>query len=207
MAANLLEKQDRRRPDPYHTIPLLSRGRTAVYSVWLICNELDKGSFEDLYAGPSAVFDELAADGLDLIGAPRCAAALRTAKERISDMEGHAEELAELHARFSGGGRGGTAARPMRGVYPGESPRIRRPESRLLPETRGLWPRDGDREDPAARWILAGLAGKRQDIDEMEEVYDHHTQRTLFTAKRRLRSPPARRLSETENPPVVFLYI
>ncbi len=43
VAANLLEKQDRRRPDPYHTIPLLSRGRTAVYSVWLICNELDKG--------------------------------------------------------------------------------------------------------------------------------------------------------------------
>ena len=100
VAANLLEKQDRRRPDPYHTITLLSRGRTAVYSVWLICNELDKGSFEDLYAGPSAVFDELAADGLDLIGAPRCAAALRTAKERISDMEGHAEELAELHADF-----------------------------------------------------------------------------------------------------------
>ena len=61
---------------------------------------MDKGSFEDLYAGPSAVFDELAADGLDLIGAPRCAAALRTAKERISDMEGHAEELAELHADF-----------------------------------------------------------------------------------------------------------
>ena len=82
VAANLLEKQDRRRPDPYHTIPLLSRGRTAVYSVWLICN------------------DEMAADGLDLLGAPRCAAALRTAKERISDMEGHAEELAELHADF-----------------------------------------------------------------------------------------------------------
>ena len=25
-------------------------------------------------------------------------------------------------------------------------------------ETRGLWPRDGDREDPAARWILAGAS-------------------------------------------------
>lgn len=70
VVANLLEKQDRRRPDPYHTIPLLSRGRAAVYSVWLICKELDKGSFEDLYTGPSAVFDELAADGLELVGAP-----------------------------------------------------------------------------------------------------------------------------------------
>lgn len=100
VVANLLEKQDRRRPDPYHTIPLLSRGRTAVYSIWLICKELDEGSFENLYAGPSAVFDELAADGMDLIGAPRCAAALRAAKDQIGDMEGHAEELAQLHADF-----------------------------------------------------------------------------------------------------------
>ncbi len=100
VVANLLEKQDRRRPDPYHTIPLLSRGRAAVYSVWLICKELDKGSFEDLYTGPSAVFDELAADGLELVGAPRCAAALRAAKDKIADMEGNAEELAELHADF-----------------------------------------------------------------------------------------------------------
>ena len=189
MAANLLEKQDRRRPDPYHTIPLLSRGRTAVYSVWLICNELDKGSFEDLYAGPSAVFDELAADGLDLIGAP-CAAALRTAKERISDMEGHA-------------GRTGRAARadfleaaeeerPLdRCVeYIRANPREFVDQSPDSFRRRGAsWPRDRDREDPAARWILAGLAGKRQDIDEMEEVYDHHTQRTLFTAKRRLPVP------------------
>ena len=100
VVANLLEKQDRRRPAPYHTIPLLSRGRAAVYSVWLICKELDKGSFEDLYTGPSAVFDELAADGLELVGAPRCAAALRAAKDKIADMEGNAEELAELHADF-----------------------------------------------------------------------------------------------------------
>lgn len=100
VVANLLEKQDRRRPDPYHTIPLLSRGRAAVYSVWLICKELDKGSFEDLYTGPSAIFDELAASGLDLVGAPRCAAALRASKEKIADMEGNAEELAELHADF-----------------------------------------------------------------------------------------------------------
>ncbi len=100
VVANLLEKQDRRRPDPYHTIPLLSRGRAAVYSVWLLCKELDEGSFEDLYASASSVFDELAADGMDLIGAPRCGTALREAKEQIADMEGNAETLAQLHADF-----------------------------------------------------------------------------------------------------------
>ena len=100
VVANLLEKQDRRRPDPYHTIPLLSRGRAAVYSVWLLCKELDEGSFEDLYASASSVFDELAADGMDLIGAPRCGTALREAKEQIADMEGTAETLAQLHADF-----------------------------------------------------------------------------------------------------------
>ena len=100
VVANLLEKQDRRRPDPYHTIPLLSRGRAAVYSVWLLCKELDEGSFEDLYASASSVFDELAADGMDLIGAPRCGTALREAKEQIADMEGNAETLSQLHADF-----------------------------------------------------------------------------------------------------------
>ena len=100
VVANLLEKQDRRRPDPYHTIPLLSRGRAAVYSVWLLCKELDEGSFEDLYASASSVFDELAADGMDLIGAPRCGTALREAKEQIADMESNAETLAQLHADF-----------------------------------------------------------------------------------------------------------
>lgn len=110
-------------------------------------------------------------------------------------MEGHAEELAELHADFL------EAAEEERPLDPDAwsiSGRIPANSSTRVPtpsETRGLWPRDGDREDPAARWILAGLAGKRQDIDEMEEVYDHHTQRTLSQRSGRLRSPPARRLS------------
>ena len=100
VVSNLLAKLDKRKPDPYRDIPLLSRGRCVVYSIWLVCHEVESGGFRALYAGGAGGFAELAADGLDLIGAPRCAAALRTAKERISDMEGHAEELAELHADF-----------------------------------------------------------------------------------------------------------
>lgn len=92
--ANLNAKQDKRRPDAYHTVPLLSRGRCAVYSVWLICHELDAGSFEDCFAGPSGVFCELAADGLELIGAIDCSVAVRKA------LQAEEEELAELHADF-----------------------------------------------------------------------------------------------------------
>lgn len=110
-------------------------------------------------------------------------------------MEGHAEELAELHADFL------EAAEEERPLDPDAwsiSGRIPANSSTRVPtpsETRGLWPRDGDREDPAARWILAGLAGKRQDIDEMEEVYDHQYTEDPFTAKQPASVPPARRLS------------
>lgn len=61
VVANIMAKVDKRRPDAYKTVSQLSHGRNAVYCVWLICKELDAGSFEEVLEGPSAVFMELAA--------------------------------------------------------------------------------------------------------------------------------------------------
>lgn len=100
--ANLMAKLDKRRPDAYRTIPALSHGRCVVYSVWLICHELDEAGFEELLASPSGEFIELAADGFEAVGAERCAAALHGALAAVEDgmpREG-AEDLAELHADF-----------------------------------------------------------------------------------------------------------
>lgn len=95
VAANLMGKLDARKPDAYRTIPLLSHGRCLVYSIWLICHELDEAGFEELMASPSGEFLELAADGLEELGAPQCAAALRSVPEATGE-----EALANLHADF-----------------------------------------------------------------------------------------------------------
>lgn len=95
VVANLMAKQDKKRPDPYHTLPQLSRGRLAIYSVWLIDHELQAGSFETCLEGPSAPFCEFAADGMELFGAPACAKAVRGALETQEE-----EVLAELHADY-----------------------------------------------------------------------------------------------------------
>lgn len=95
VVANLMAKLDPRRPDPYRDIPLLSPGRCAVYSVWTACNELSGGNFEGFFASPSACFAELAADGYDRIGAPRCGDILREA------LAAKPEQLRELNAAFS----------------------------------------------------------------------------------------------------------
>ncbi len=81
VAANVMAKTDRRRPDVYSLIPLLSHGQVAVYSVWLICHELDVSDMESLLRSPSGRFAESAADGFSLIGADRCAEALLAAVE------------------------------------------------------------------------------------------------------------------------------
>ena len=94
--ANLMGKLDSRRPDAYRVIPLLSHGRCLVYSIWLICHELDETGFEELLASPSGDFLELAADGLQELGALRCATALREAP----NAGGEEAVLAELHADF-----------------------------------------------------------------------------------------------------------
>lgn len=97
--ANLHEKLDPHFPNPYATIPALSPGRSAVYAVWLLCNELDNDGWEAFYATSSAIFDELARDGLLRIGAAQCAAVV----DRVlafKPIRGENEALAQLHADF-----------------------------------------------------------------------------------------------------------
>lgn len=75
VVANIMAKTDRRRPDVYRLIPLLSHGRVAVYSVWLICHELEVSDMASLLRSPSGRFLEAATNGFSLIGAEACAAA------------------------------------------------------------------------------------------------------------------------------------
>ena len=96
VAANLLAKLDKRRPDAYQTIPALSRGRCAVYSVWMTTHEIETGGLAAYLSGPSGQFASLAADGCELVGAPACAAVLREAVRE--PLDGRA--AAALQARF-----------------------------------------------------------------------------------------------------------
>lgn len=97
VAANIMAKTDRRRPDVYRLIPVLSHGRVAVYSVWLFCHELETASVETLLRSPSGRFAALAADGFSLIGADRCAKALEAAMETPQDETALREALAAEH--------------------------------------------------------------------------------------------------------------
>lgn len=85
VVANLMNKQDKKRPDPAAQLPLLSRGRSAVYSVWLLCHELEKQEFDAFFRSPSCRFAQPAADGLERIGATNSAAALRAAIRTAED--------------------------------------------------------------------------------------------------------------------------
>lgn len=79
VAANILSKQDKKHPDPALQLSLLSRGRAAVYSVFLLCHELETQDFGALIKSPSYRYADTAADGLECIGATNSAAALRAA--------------------------------------------------------------------------------------------------------------------------------
>lgn len=83
--ANVMAKQDLRHPDPTALLPLLSRGRAAVYSVWLLCHELETQDFEALFRSPSRRLAEPAADGLEHLGASNSATALRAALRAAED--------------------------------------------------------------------------------------------------------------------------
>ena len=95
VVANIMAKQDPKNPQPYYMLPLLSLGRSAVYSVWLIDCELRVNGFDVLVHGPSAPFCEPARNGFALIGAERCAAALA---EAATLTEEH--DLAACHDRY-----------------------------------------------------------------------------------------------------------
>ncbi len=79
--ANLLAKLEKHNPDDYKHIPLLSRGRRAVYSVWLTCHTVEEDGLQVYLHSPSGRFAELAADGLELLGANSCAAILREVRD------------------------------------------------------------------------------------------------------------------------------
>ncbi len=85
VVSNLMNKQDKRRPDAAAQLPLLSRGRAAVYSVWLLCNELETMEFDEFFRSPSRRFAEPAIDGLERIGAANSATALRAALRTAED--------------------------------------------------------------------------------------------------------------------------
>lgn len=76
VAVNVMAKTDRRHPDVYHLLPLLSHGQAAVYSVWLLCNELKTADLKTMLNSATGRFLSAAADGFALIGAENCAAAL-----------------------------------------------------------------------------------------------------------------------------------
>lgn len=77
--ANLMSRQDRRRPDPAADLPFLSRGRAAVYSVWLLYHEMADADCRAFFASPSQRFAEDAVEGLEMLGAEHSADALRAA--------------------------------------------------------------------------------------------------------------------------------
>lgn len=86
VVANLLAKAEAENRDPYAVIPTLSQERCAVYSIWAVMRELQSGDPESLRYTGQFGFSELAADGLDMLGMPDAATALRdylqTAEER-----------------------------------------------------------------------------------------------------------------------------
>lgn len=71
VAANVLAKVDKRRPSMEVTLAQVSHGRCAVTCVFLMCRELDAGSFEEVLEGPTGHLLELAADGYDAVGRAR----------------------------------------------------------------------------------------------------------------------------------------
>lgn len=77
VAANLMAKLKKNRPDPLVTIVQLSRGRNAVYFVWLLCKEAEKNGVAALLRKPAVRFLESGIEGLETVGATETAAAAR----------------------------------------------------------------------------------------------------------------------------------
>ncbi|MBQ3133092.1 MAG: hypothetical protein IJC17_02305 [Clostridia bacterium] len=95
VVANAFAKLDKQRPNVYAELPKMSPGRCAVVSTWLVDRELDSADFETLFASSAGALAELAADGMERLGAPRSAAAVRAAL--VAESE---EQRAETHADY-----------------------------------------------------------------------------------------------------------
>lgn len=97
VVANLMAKLKKSRPDPLVTIPQLSRGRNAVYFVWLFCKEAEKNGVEALLKKPAVRFLESGIAGLETVGAEATAAAARALIEPSEDIA-EEERFAALEA-------------------------------------------------------------------------------------------------------------
>ena len=101
VVANIMAKQDPQNPQPYYMLPMLSRGRAAVYSIWLVNCELQSNGFDVLLHGPSAPFGEPARDGFVLLGAEKCAQVMTDAQALADSDEMTGEhDLAVCHDRY-----------------------------------------------------------------------------------------------------------
>lgn len=101
VVANLLHKQDKQHPDLSLLLPLLSPGRRGVYSLWLICHELEQTDLEGYFKTPYRRFALFAAEGFTLVGAAACAEAMTAACDRYDRERDGEKELppwAELTA-------------------------------------------------------------------------------------------------------------
>ena len=83
----LAKAEEERIPDVVHTLSTMEHGSTVVYSVWSVCREMAKSDFATLMKTATRSMVEPAVNGFEVIGAPRCAAAL-AALQMQADEEG-----------------------------------------------------------------------------------------------------------------------
>lgn len=96
VVANLNSKLDKKNPDPYYTVPLLSRERFLIYSFWLCDHELNENNFQIMQQTGSFRFAETASDACKQFGADGCADALQRAVSNAADED----ELADAHVAY-----------------------------------------------------------------------------------------------------------
>ncbi len=98
VAANLMNKQDAKHPDLSVLLPQLSFGRCGVYSVWLVCHELEKRELSAYFRSPYRRFAGFAAEGFAMVGATACAEAMAAAITAYGQKE--AARFAQLTAQL-----------------------------------------------------------------------------------------------------------
>lgn len=94
VAANMMGQLNEHNPDWMQLLVLSSYGQRAVTSIWLVCREWSRKE-ESPYDVVIPEIMEFAADGLDVMGATACAAALRAGLSEDSEVS---EE--EIRAHF-----------------------------------------------------------------------------------------------------------
>ena len=77
VVANVMGKIPARHPDPLITVPKLSRGRQAVFFVWMLVKEIEKNGAAALRKKPTSRFVDVGVEGLVTVGAALTAEAVR----------------------------------------------------------------------------------------------------------------------------------